>query len=282
MLVAAINLLSADFNLWASYELDLNKAALENSQYELADDYLADRSWAVAYFSGTVGQVGTSVQGGLIGTSWLLDETKLGQVKFVTADHIFRIAENKIDSLSNGKYLIHPKGISINLDRSVVERFPDKDIAIITIGPGTVVSYSPNSTECPALPALKLSSATTEKIITRVCNVGYPGREAHLMNKAFFPDINAMFIPSGPWSQCGIATIVGNINFDSNDAHLRHVDVIKLFYTSEVGFSGGPVIDLNDGKVIGFMSSVWPSEYFITPPTEAMVISSSEIIEKVR
>lgn len=248
--------------------LDPNQASVLNSIYTESSD---DRrmAWAIVQARFSAPSVAT---GGFTGTAWLLEQPE-DKLIFVTASHVvsntlFYPQEKDIIStlvwLANG---------TVTIPITVTNRVLAKnDISFLVI-PTTAIPR--NKVLLPA----KMS--TTASLNGReVYNLGYPNRgqkDIHIGIdlKSTPPKVT---FSHGPWRQAGHVVNEWTVDMPAPDVTLHGAKVIVLDYTSEPGFSGGPLLLKGQDQIVGMMSAVLPNGS--APPNQSLAISMEEILEQ--
>lgn len=184
-------------------------------------------------------------EGGVCGSCFFINEKE-----FITAHHCFN--DNVLKP--NDGYqkvlvlLINSKGYKI-YNPEIKKLYPEHDLTIGKIREGLAYFSSP-------------LFVTTYYIGEKVYNFGYPLSKAiknyNIQIVGEDLKINNLNISlekqEGTISNIKIASII------ANDIKLENRKIIILDYTSELGFSGGPLISIKTQQVIGFMSLVLPQE----------------------
>lgn len=197
--------------------------------------------------------------GGICGTCFFVNKEE-----FITAHHCFNntifepnIGYPKVDVfLSNGAgQVIHnPK---------IKKLHPDYDLSVGIVN-GQVTSYFSGF------------SITNTLVGEGVYNLGYPNlRALKIRNLNIVDGKLAVNIDLVIEKQEGIIEGMVNMTSNADDIRFENNRVIVLNYTSELGFSGGPLILSKTGQVTGFMSLVLPPKN--DPLRRAIAIPISEI-----
>jgi len=132
--------------------------------------------------------------------------------------------------------LVNPEGKKIEItSKNIYKSLPEIDIIIIKID-GKEKSFESDDDY-------------SEKDIVK--NIGYPER----YSKEIF-DPNNFMIKKQFENYGKILKIFNDYSINANDVKIFNKKVIILDYTSELGFSGGPL--LKNNKVIGVMSHLYP------------------------
>ncbi len=249
--------------------LDPNEERISSSVYTESSD---DRriAWTIiqARFS-----TPSNAVGGFCGTAWLLEQTQ-DKLIFVTARHVV------------GDKLFNPQGKDIigtlvwlangtvTIPITVTNRLlATNDISFLVI-PTTAI---PTNT---AIPPVTISTSALLSG-SEVYNLGYPNRE-QVKGIPIGIDLNStppkVTFPHGPWRQAGHVVKQLNADISANDVRLHDAKVIELDYTSEIGFSGGPLFLKGQEKVVGMMSMVIPNGN--PNPTKSLAVSVEEILEQ--
>ncbi|GIU68166.1 MAG: hypothetical protein KatS3mg001_016 [Candidatus Pacearchaeota archaeon] len=174
---------------------------------------------------------------------------------FVTSYHIL----NESSFIPNAFYfnknifLVNPKGKKIEINVEDVYKFiPELDITIIKIDGGERFLIEEDYNEGDY-----------------VKNLGYPERYSKEILEPKEIRIKNQFEQEGK-----ILKIYNNYSMNANDVKIFNKEVIILDYTSELGFSGGPL--LKNKKVIGVMSHIYPQN------KNAVAISIKEIKKHIQ
>jgi len=111
-----------------------------------------------------------------------------------------------------------------------------------------------------------------------VQNIGYPKRglikcELRMIGS----DLVVRKISLKKEIQDGKIEAVMKVDINARDVQIKHKELIMLSYSSEVGFSGGPLLLKNSREVIGMMSLVIPED--INPKRPAMAIKLNDVLQ---
>jgi V8-like Glu-specific endopeptidase len=165
---------------------------------------------------------------------------------FITSYHIL----NETSFMPNAFYfnknifLVNPEGKKIEItSENIYKLVPEIDITIIKTSKEE--NYSENFFEFD------------ENYLEgeQVKNIGYPeSRTEDIISYDF--NSNSLYIKRQFEQQGKILKCYKNYSINANDVKIFNKKVIILDYTSESGFSGGPL--LKNGKVIGIMSHLYP------------------------
>ena len=173
---------------------------------------------------------------GICGTGFFIDNDT-----FISSYHIL----NESSFIPNSNYfnknilIASPEGKKIEItSKNIYKLLPEIDISIMKINGQkeyfeTEETYSKND---------------------KVKNFGYPERHSKEIFQILNPEnfqVKKQFEQSGR-----ILKIDKNYSINANDVKIFNKKVIILDYSSEMGFSGGPL--LKNGKVIGVMSHLYP------------------------
>jgi hypothetical protein len=177
--------------------------------------------------------IGVLEKVGICGSGFLLTKNI-----FVTAHHTL----NESSFLPNAYYfnskifLISPTGNKIEIDTSDIAKLcPEIDVTFVKIKDD--------------FQFFKTNNVYSEGDF--VINIGYPTRlTSEILDKNL--GIKKQFNNFGK-----ILKIYKNYTMNANDVKIKNKKVIILDYTSEMGFSGGPL--LKNNKVIGIMSHLYPN-----------------------
>ena len=175
-------------------------------------------------------------EGGICGSCFFYAKNK-----FITAHHCF----NKNVFIPNKGYpkvkifLANNDGDIIN-NPEIFELFPDYDLTI-----GQVKNKSVEELDFIEYPQGK-----------KIYNLGFPSSRG-LKDYQFQPSGEKLIINKIELNlekQEGLIKETREKSISANDVNLENKTVFILNYTSELGFSGGPLFDKLSNKVIGFMS----------------------------
>ncbi|PJE81896.1 Fe-S cluster assembly ATPase SufC [Candidatus Pacearchaeota archaeon CG10_big_fil_rev_8_21_14_0_10_32_42] len=151
-------------------------------------------------------------------------------------------------------FLLNTDGKKIEVDKSnIYKMFPELDLVIL------------KTNEKEKYFEWEKNFSKDDK----VKNIGYPERfSKEILNTQNFK-IKKQFENNGE-----ILEVVKNYSIIANDVKIINKKMIILDYTSEIGFSGGPLI--KNGKVIGMMSHLRPTD------KKAVAISIEEIKKMIK
>jgi hypothetical protein len=250
--------------------LDPNEASVLDSIYtESSDDRRV--AWAIVQARFSAPSVAT---GGFCGAAWLLEQSN-AKLIFVTASHVvtntlFFPQEKDIIRtlvcLANGTVTI-----PITVNNRVVAK---NDISFLVI-PSTAIPRSK-----VFFPAKITAGASLSGM--EVYNLGYPNRENKddQLRVDHKSTSNPVTFSHGPWRQAGHVFDELTVDMPASDVKLQGAKAIMLDYTSEKGFSGGPLLLKDQNQVVGMMSSVLPNEG--APPKQSLAVSMEEILKQRR
>lgn len=220
--------------------------------------------------------------GGFMGTSWIL-QIKDDLIIFITAEHVMRNAFQSVKDRPDTilVFLSNTKGFSYNIQESDV-KFPGQDIAFIRVNLKRIT---------PSIEESKLFDLNNSYSINKnlqgeslksrsVLNIGFPDRAQKNENVNFKINIDqpvSAYFDKGPWVQNGAIIDVIDTTIRSNDVNISNAKCIKLDYTSENGFSGGPLI-LENKYIIGMMLAIIPTKNNLDP-TECLALHIDEIFK---
>ena len=204
-------------------------------------------------------------EGGICGTGFFYSP-----FNFITAYHCFNsntFIPNKgykevriFLANESGKIIYNPK---------IYKQYPEFDLSI-----GRINSRNKN------VKFLSLSDLprTNFKKIKSVYNLGFPARH-HPLSKAEIQNHEEELIvnkvPLSLHTQRGhIKERVENFSINANDIKVKNKVAFILNYTSELGFSGGPLFDKSTSKVIAFMSLVIPENRDLDKPAVAISVEN--------
>ena len=247
--------------------LDANEASIVNSHYR---ESAADRviAWAIvqARFSSP-----SAATGGFCGTAWLF-ERSADRMVFVTASHVaqdvlFTPTEDGIICtlvwLSNGIITI-PISATMRIQA-------ENDITFLVVSSALV----PESVFVPSVRVDPCSSAE------EVYNVGFPNRGHQGNSLRIDLDSRTVSFATGPWCQTGHVLKYAVVDLAAPDVKLHTANALILDYSSEQGFSGGPVLTKSRKQIVGMMSAVIPNRD--RPPVHTLAVSLQEIlVQKAR
>jgi len=211
-----------------------------------------------------------SGSGGFCGTAWLCKVTEECLI-FATAAHV--VSTELFYSVKNIPvkvyvFLSNANGISFPIAIDNVKIYREIDLAFITLPNLQINKFHP------------LSLSLEEKSCDEVYNYGFPDRAQNDVKFSINLNPLSATFDRGPWFQNGNISSSCYKTTNYNDVNLVNAQCFRLNYTSESGFSGGPLFSNNTNKVIGMMTMVVPTNDG-SPPTESLAISVSEIIKKV-
>ncbi|TSA32807.1 MAG: serine protease [Porphyromonadaceae bacterium] len=200
-------------------------------------------------------------EGGICGSAFFFKEQF-----FISAYHCFNdsvFTPNK--NFPKVKvFLVNNRGDIID-DIRIKKLVPEYDLAI-----GEVIQHDKN--------VIAYSLANDFNVGDSVYNIGFPTES--LINYRIKIEKNNLFVENiilKEFRQNGEVEDILRITVNSNDVKLDNKLMIKLTYTSKLGFSGGPCLLKSSGKVIGMMSMLIPFE--IDPKKPAMAVRISDILQ---
>ncbi|MCA9444505.1 MAG: trypsin-like peptidase domain-containing protein [Candidatus Omnitrophica bacterium] len=184
------------------------------------------------------------------GDAWVLQSDDAGYV-FVTAAHLFNGVSLSRFNLENEPLVyLGKKGLPcLRLSSRNVFLMEGYDLAFIK-------TPKLSDKDLPPLPVGKIYHNS------HLLNVGYPFRAIVGQSIILNTTNKAFSFNGGPWAQEG--GFAGNLtlSIQSEDIKLNHRKVIFLDYTSEPGFSGGPLLNKETNAVVGIMLGVLPSAQY--------------------
>lgn len=207
------------------------------------------------------------LSGGICGTGFFVDS-----LTALTAHHVLNKATFRPNSgFQHALLWIIPRNGQIHrLERSCVELHPEIDTTVIRC-------------ENP-IPDVHICDFATRSIA-----VGTPVRGIGHMGNAM-PAVNAQW-QGGEFQitsvnlERTVLDIDGHVkrllalHVNANDVKLQGVRSFELSFGSQVGMSGGPVIDRDNGEVLGLLSLGLPPDSNVK--TETFAVSKDEILERL-
>lgn len=200
--------------------------------------------------------------GGICGSAFFLEE----QI-FISAYHCFNhsvfIPNKNFPKVK--VFLVNNRGYIID-DIRIKKLVPEYDLAI-----GEIILYDKNVTV--------YSLANDFNVGDSVYNIGFPTNES-LIDFRVKIEKNYLFVENivlKEFQQNGKVGDILRVTVNANDVKLDNKLMIKLTYTSKLGFSGGPCLLKSSNKVIGMMSMVIPFEIDSAKP--AMAVRISDILQ---
>lgn len=250
-----------------------NEVAVENSRYQDLDSNAGSLAWGVIQ-ARIIDQ--EQVIGGFVGTAWPVYMNEHFAI-FVTAEHIIR-NETFFSKANEPKavfmFLANKNGSSIILYPQDRVFFPKLDIGFLLVPVGRIP-------EINSLKVIDFSSESPSRFSlgSLVYNIGFPDR-GHMGNKIginFDSKPPRVYFEKGPWLQTGSIAGIHSLTTFTSDVCVSGARVFCLDYTSEPGFSGGPLVEVNTNRVIGMMSMVRPPMDGESAPTQSFAITGIEI-----
>ncbi|MCF8144780.1 MAG: serine protease [Deltaproteobacteria bacterium] len=208
-----------------------------------------------------------SLTGGICGTGFFVDASTA-----VTAHHVL----NEATLAPNAGYknvllwMISRNGPIRRIDQSCVDLYPDIDTSVMLL-------QSPQSDFVVYDVASRDINAGTA-----VHSIGYEGNA--------MPRIDAQWqgrelvIRSANLAQA-IQDRDGHVNrsltlhINANDIKMQDVRGFELSFGSQVGMSGGPVVDIENDCVIGMLSIGLPAD--VNVKTQTFAVSINEIMDRI-
>jgi hypothetical protein len=247
-----------------------NEASVVNSTFTEASDNRRI-AWAIiqARFSGP-----SVATGGFCGTAWLLEELE-DKLIFVTAGHVVgdTLFNPKEKDIINTRVWLADGTVTIPL--VLTNRVLAKnDISFLVI-PRSVIP--PNKVVLPVK-----TSGGGNLSGREVYNLGYPnrGQKDHNIGIDFKSTPAIVTFSHGPWRQAGHVVNEVTVDLPAPDVVLQDASGIQLDYTSEQGFSGGPLILKGEDRIVGMMCAVLPNGD--SPPNHSLAVSVKEIQKQRR
>ncbi len=204
------------------------------------------------------------------GTAFLIQESST-EHRFVTAAHVFegaalgRFSDTGLTKL----YLVHPDIATFRLDLRNVYLCKDQEVALITIP-------RISSSEIKPLPVGELRKGMI------LYNLGFPGRAAVKIEMRHQEGHETAFsFSSFICQQRGEFLNALRLSLSSADISHGFMKSIILDYTSEPGFSGGPLISTETNKVVGMMIGCLRADNFLEtsqPRTVAYALYIEEVL----
>ena len=237
--------------------IDWRKLSQELSNYEeVADATEGAMVWALISIRVFPNR---TARGGIVASAWIAKATA-DCATFITAGH--SISDNLFPSEGEKSYkmhlfLAHPSGFSLPLKKEFVTSYRARDMALIKV-PLSDTQRKASAGLIRSLPV----AAGAGKTGDAVYNLGFPQRA--MIDRDIRINISKL-IPSvsfvkGPWKQSGqIGEILGLVT-RTKDVNLDGVKCLRLDYTSEMGFSGGPILLKDTHQVIGMMLMMVPTD----------------------
>lgn len=246
--------------------------AEQNSRYEIeTNNEKQNMVWAI------VQARPSDNKGGIMGTAWII-RNEGNYLIFVTAAHFVKdfhqLEKNEAGNFYT--FLSHPSGITFPITSTNIQ-IVRQDIAFIR-----VLKDKPELKDKSELKPLLLEEVSRWKHIRgkSIYNLGFPVREAIQLSIDKIPPTK-MFFDKGPWKQEGRILRVFKRSSRCNDVPLDKAKTLILDYTSETGFSGGPLI-LDNNHVIGIMSGVCPPTRDNSAPRKCFAVHISEILSQLK
>ncbi len=246
---------------------DWSELAKSNSQYEsVKNNEEKELVWGIVQARIFVNGSKCSGVGGFMGTAWIvrIDEHN---ITFVTAAHVIQDAFHSKKDQPDKIYvfLSHSSGVSFPISRTDIE-FKCQDVAFVNVSKTMDVKQ----------PALERNLEWTNLKGKKVYNLGFPDRAQKDVHFKINIEPPSATFDKGPWRQAGRISDTRNTIIKSPDVNIKDAKCIVLDYTSEDGFSGGPLI-LDNHQIVGMMSMVLPTKDG-SPPTQCLAIHISEIL----
>lgn len=219
-----------------------------------------DIAWSIVKIS--YNPLTKKAEGGICGSAFFVKDKV-----FLSANHCFNdsvfIPNRGYPSVK--VFLSNSNGYIIE-NISIKELFPEYDLAI-----GELIKTDTN---------VVISSISDDFMIgDSVYNIGFP-TDNSLIDYKLNIEGEKLIVESiniKQSQQFGKIEDILRVSVNSNDVRIRDKHMIKLDYSSKVGFSGGPLILSNSGDVIGIMSFIIPDQY--DPNKSVMAIPISEILK---
>ena len=222
----------------------------------------SDHVWAIVKIS--YDPATKKAEGGTCGTAFFINDTV-----FLTAHHFIETKTSNLFTPNSGYskvriFLANSRGDIID-DFRIVERVPDYDLAIGRIG-----KPNPAIRVCPLQLDIQLGN--------EVYNIGFPTDQgiSDYSLKIEGQKLIVNRISPKPSIQQGIVKAIKQVSLSTNDVNLQDKTVAIMNYSSRTGFSGGPLVSKESGKVIGLMSFVIPREFDSGTPVVAIRMADIE------
>jgi len=238
-------------------------AALMLAAFSISAGTLSNHVWSfvkISYDPKTL-----KAEGGSCATVFFVTSTI-----FVTAHHGLEVGSERFKP-SKGfpnvrVFLGNAKGDIID-DFWIEKRIPEYDLVVGRIREG-----------CATVEVCELQRSIAQK--DEVYNLGFPTDQSNRLNYTLSMEGDKLIVQRlqiQPAVQEGIVKATTNYSISAIDVKLTDKKVAFLSYTSRVGFSGGPLISKQSGKVVGMMSLVAPESDDSSKP--AVAIRIADILE---
>lgn len=204
--------------------------------------------------------------GGFCATAWLI-EASAERLVFATAAHAVseEVFVPKAKNLATKVWLSDgKKSIPITVANRVIA---ENDVAFLIVA----ASNFP-AADTPRPIGLNWRDNPVGK---QIYNLGFPERAGAGAGLGL-SESGATF-NKGPWIQTGRALKKVSVTV-SSDVKMTGGDAFLMDYTSEVGFSGGPVFIVGSDLAVGMMSLVVPAGD--AAPTRAIAVTATEILKQ--
>lgn len=209
----------------------------------------------------------SSLTGGICGTGFFLDPSTA-----FTAHHVL----NEETLAPNAGYrhvilwLILRSGPIYRIERSAVELHPEIDTTVIRF-------------KNPVLGALIYDVARTKADAgISVRGMGYEGNVMPSIDakwQALELVVQSANLADVVLDRDGYVKRLVTLDVTANDIKMVGVRGFELSFGSRVGMSGGPVVDLASGRVLGMLSIGLPADHNVK--TETFAVSIEEIMERI-
>ena len=201
---------------------------------------------AILKVSSRLGRGGANLVGGTAGTAFSLSNKRCVTCNHVVNDDLFK---NPVGFAATRVVFVFEDGRVVNIERSHVQRFPDKDVSIVSH---------------PDLPAgkweLDINPHSNQETVTAL---GYYANKWP-PNMAINTDITPALIEKADASTLlirttGVIMESREATVNAHDIKVKDLDIYQISAAVFVGMSGGPLLSA-DNKIIGLLSFGLPAD----------------------
>lgn len=210
----------------------------------------------------------SSLTGGICGTGFFLDSSTA-----ITAHHLLNgeTLEPNVGYRHVQLWLISRNGAICRIERSAVSLHPEIDTSVIRL-PHPISGF-PIYDVTP--------TAITAGI--RVRGIGHKGNampsvDAEWQGKELV--IRTADLTHLVLDRDGYVKRPLTLDINARDVKMRNVHGFELSFGSQVGMSGGPVVDAGTGCVLGMLSIGLPPDANVK--TQTFAVSIDQIVERIR
>jgi len=208
----------------------------------------------------------SSLTGGICGTGFFVDSRTAVTAHHCLNNEAFRPNEGLQHALV---WIIERSGSIRQIERDYTSLHPELDVTIISFpDPVTDVKIY----EC---------GAGDVSAGLKVCGIGHVGNSMPKVNVKWQGSeliIQSVSLASVTRDMYGSVKRLLTLNIHANDIEMHGVRGFELSFGSQVGMSGGPVVDSTTSRVLGMLSAGLPPDSVVK--NETFAVSIDEILKR--